>query len=411
MHDHRSPEIAEHLVPHHGHAAHPAHPAAERDLGFVLTGGGARGAYQVGVLRWIARHWPDLNAPILTGVSAGAVNTAKLAAHHGTFEQAVDELTELWKELTPDKVFRVDPGTMLRTAVRWGFRLMSGGATGPSNVRGFLDTAPLRELLEDVLVPVNGRISGIEYNLARGTLKAVALIATSYSTGQTVSFVQGRNVTPWIRPQRRTVLTELTVEHVMASAALPMFFPAVRVGDMWYGDGGVRLAAPLSPALHLGANRILAISTRYDRTQVESDAPNVVGYPPPAQVLGVLLNAVFLDLVDQDAVRLERLNHLLEELPPDKREGMRPVDLLVVRPSRDLGRLAAEFEPQLPKAFRFMTRGLGTRETKSPDLLSMLMFQPDYIARLIEIGEADAETRRDQIVRLMETETPRAATA
>jgi NTE family protein len=180
---------------------------------------------------------------------------------------------------------------------------------------------------------------------------------------------------------------------------------------MWYGDGGVRLAAPLSPALHLGANRILAISTRYDRTQVESDAPNVVGYPPPAQVLGVLLNAVFLDLVDQDAVRLERLNHLLEELPPDKREGMRPVDLLVVRPSRDLGRLAAEFEPQLPKAFRFMTRGLGTRETKSPDLLSMLMFQPDYIARLIEIGEADAETRRDQIVRLMETVTPRAATA
>jgi NTE family protein len=300
---------------------------------------------------------------------------------------------------------------MLRTAVRWGFRLMSGGATGPSNVRGFLDTAPLRDLLEEVLVPVNGRISGIEYNLARGTLKAVALIATSYSTGQTVSFVQGRNVTPWIRPQRRTVLTELTVEHVMASAALPMFFPAVRVGDMWYGDGGVRLAAPLSPALHLGANRILAISTRYDRTQVESDAPNVVGYPPPARVLGVLLNAVFLDLVDQDAVRLERLNHLLEELPPDKREGMRPVDLLVVRPSRDLGRLAAEFEPQLPKAFRFMTRGLGTRETKSPDLLSMLMFQPDYIARLIEIGEADAETRRDQIVRLMETETPRAATA
>lgn len=409
MHDDRSPEIAEHLVPHPAHSAHSAHPAAERDLGFVLTGGGARGAYQVGVLRWIARHWPDLNAPILTGVSAGAVNIAKLAAHHGTFRQAVDELTGLWTELTPAKVFRVDAGTMLKTSTRWGFRLMSGGTGGPSNVRGFLDTTPLRELLEEVLVPVNGRISGIDYNLARGTLKAVALIATSYTTGQTVSFVQGRNVTPWIRPQRRTVLTDLTVDHVMASAALPMFFPAVRVGDMWYGDGGIRLAAPLSPALHLGANRILAISTRYDRTQVESDAPNVVGYPPPAQVLGVLLNAVFLDLVDQDAVRLERLNHLLEELPPDKREGMRPVDLLVVRPSRDLGRLAAEFEPQLPKAFRFMTRGLGTRETKSPDLLSMLMFQPDYISRLIEIGEADAEARRDKIVRLMETEEPEAA--
>ena len=406
MDDQRSLDIAELMGP-----AHTAHPPAERDLGFVLTGGGARGAYQVGVLRWIARHWPELDVPILTGVSAGAVNIAKLAAHHGTFRQAVDELTALWSELTPERVFHVDPGTLLSTAFRWAFRLMSGGTTATPNVRGFLDTTPLRDLLEEVLVSVDGRINGIEYNLARGSLKAVALITTSYTTGQTVVFVQGRAVKPWVRPLRRTVLTELTIDHVMASAALPIFFPAVRIGEHWYGDGGVRLAAPLSPGLHLGANRLLAISTRYDRTQVESDTPTIVGYPPPAQVLGLLLNAVFLDLVDQDAVRLERLNLLLEELPPDKREGMRPVELLVLRPSVDLGRLAAEFEPQLPKAFRFMTRGLGTRETKSPDLLSMLMFQPDYIARLIHIGEADAEARAGEIIRLMEEEEPRAVTA
>jgi NTE family protein len=408
MPDHRKPQITELTAPLQGAMQSPA----TRELGFVLTGGGARGAYQVGVLSWIAERYPDLHVPILTGVSAGAVNAAKIAAHHGTFRQAVEELTSLWNELTPDKIFRVDPGTLFGTAMRWGLRLMSGGgALSHQNTRGFLDTQPLRELLEEVLVPVDGKIVGIEYNLNRGWLKALAIIATSYSTGQTFAFIQGRNVKTWTRPQRVTVMTDITVEHVMASAALPIFFPAVRLDSKWFGDGGIRLTAPLSPALHLGANRILAISTRYDRSQVESDTPQVVGYPPPAQVLGTLLNAVFLDLVDQDAVRLEALNRLLEALPPDKREGMRPVDLLVIRPSIDLGRLAAKFEPQLPRTFRFMTRGLGTRETKSPDLLSMLMFQPDYTARLIEIGRADAEAHASQIAALMEMEQPRALMA
>jgi NTE family protein len=192
-------------------------------------------------------------------------------------------------------------------------------------------------------------------------------------------------------------MTRLTLEHILASAALPMFFPAVRIGSEWFGDGGVRLTAPLSPALHLGANRILAISTRYDRSKAETAMPTVPGYPPPAQVLGSLLNAVFLDLIDQDALRLHRINELLERLPADRRDGMRIVDLLVIRPSRDLGRLAAEFEPQLPRAFRFMTRGLGTREQKSPDLLSLLLFQQDYIRRLMEIGARDAEARADAL--------------
>jgi NTE family protein len=371
--------------------------AGAGELGLVLTGGGARGAYQVGVLRWIARRFPQLRIPILTGVSAGAVNVVKLASHHGTFPQAVDELVGLWQELSPDEIFRVGPGDIGITALRWALRLASGGIVKPPETRGFLDTDPLRSLLVEVLVQVDGRIPGIEYNLARGVLRACAVITTSYTTGQTVVFVKGRNVEPWVRPQRRTVLTDLTVEHVMASAALPIFFPAVRIGDQWYGDGGIRLIAPLSPALHLGADRVLAISTRYDRSQAESDTHMIAGYPPPAQVLGLLMNAVFLDLVDQDVLRLERLNQLLETLPPERRLGLRPIALFVMRPSRDLGRLAAEFEPQLPRAFRFMTRGLGTRETRSPDVLSMLMFQHDYLSRLMEIGEADAEARADEL--------------
>jgi NTE family protein len=365
--------------------------AVEHALGLVLTGGGARGAYQVGVLKWIARNYPRIEVPILTGVSAGAVNTAKLAAAPGTFAQACGELETLWRSLTVEQVFRADVFTLTRSAMGWGMRLMSGGSRGAPRVRGFLDTQPLRELLYETLAPVNHEITGIDYNLSRGKLKAVAIITTSYTTGQTVVFMKGNDIEPWERPQRRTMVTPITVDTIMASAALPMFFPAVRLGSEWFGDGGIRLAAPLSPALHLGANRILAISTRYDRSLAEAQRGEISGYPPPAQVLGLLLNAVFLDLIDQDAVRLERLNKLLDKLPAEEREGMKPVRFLKVRPSQDLGTLAAKFEPRLPRAFRFMTRGLGTQEQRSPDVLALLMFQPDYLAELIDMGERDAE--------------------
>ncbi|MGH7446760.1 MAG: patatin-like phospholipase family protein [Longimicrobiales bacterium] len=365
--------------------------AVEHELGLVLTGGGARGAYQVGVLKWIARNYPDIEVPIITGVSAGAVNAGKLAATPGTFAQGCRELETLWRSLTVDQVFRADVLSLMRSTLGWGVRLVSGGSRGAPRVRGFLDTQPLRELLYETLAPVDHEITGIDYNLARGKLKAVAIITTSYTTGQTVVFMKGNSVKPWERPQRRTVIAPITVDTIMASAALPIFFPAVKLGNQWYGDGGIRMAAPLSPALHLGANRILAISTRYDRTLAEAQRAGISGYPPPAQVLGLLLNAVFLDLIDQDAVRLERLNKLLDKLPPDEREGMRPVRFLKVRPSQDLATLAAQFEPQLPRAFRFMTRGLGTQEQRSPDVLALLMFQPDYLGELIDMGEHDAE--------------------
>ena len=371
--------------------------AIEHELGLVLTGGGARGAYQVGVLKWIARNYPGIEVPIITGVSAGAVNAAKLAATPGTFAQACEELETLWRSLTVDQVFRAGGFSLARSAFGWAIRLMSGGSRGAPRVRGFLDTQPLRELLYETLAPVNHEITGIDYNLARGKLKAVAIITTSYTTGQTVVFTKGNDIEPWERPQRRTTMGPITVDTIMASAALPIFFPAVQLGREWFGDGGIRLAAPLSPALHLGANRLLAISTRYDRTVAEAEIAEISGYPPPAQVLGLLLNAVFLDLIDQDAVRLERLNLLLDKLPPEERAGMRPVRFLKVRPSQDLGSLAAKFEPQLPRAFRFMTRGLGTQEQRSPDVLSMLMFQPDYLGELIDMGERDAETISPQL--------------
>jgi NTE family protein len=373
------------------------------ELALVMGGGGARGAYQVGLLRHLARKYPTLRLPILTGVSAGALNVAHLAQHTGTFFEAVTSLERLWRSLSPEQVYRVDPPALIGNVFRWGFRLVSGGTVVETQTRGLVDTAPLRTFLMRALNPQDGVLGGIDQNLARGTLRAVALSTTDYGTGQSIVWMQGRNVEEWERPKRRSITTRLTVDHVMGSAALPFFFPAVRLEDSWHGDGGIRLTAPLSPALHLGAHKILAISTRYDRTQAEANRPLIRGYPPPAQVLSILYNAIFLDLIDQDVLRLEKMNFVLRKLPPEQRAGMRVVNILVLRPSRDLGKLSREYEPLLPGFFRFVTRGLGTRETASPDILSLLMFQADYLGRLIELGEADADARADEIEEFVST--------
>lgn len=358
----------------------------------MLGGGGARGAYQAGVLRGIGRQFPQLRIPILTGISAGAVNAAHLARHPGPLHAAADDLTELWLGLAPENVYDIDVLPLLRNVVGWGARLISGGRGHRREpIRGMVDTSPLRGFLHRALqAGADDTLPGIADNIERGVLRAVALSAISYTTGQSVTWIEGRGVEPWQRPQRSSETTRLTVPHVMASSALPMLFPAVQVGDEWFGDGGIRMNAPLSPALHLGATRILTISTRSQPTRIEATQRVVAGYPPPAQVLGVLYSSIFLDAIDADIVRLERLNRLLGPLPPSKRERMRIVDILVLRPSRDLAKLAAEFEARLPAVIRYLTRGWGTLQTASPDVLSLLLFQTEYARRLIELGEADA---------------------
>jgi NTE family protein len=364
----------------------------------MLGGGGARGAYQAGVLRGIAKRHPELRIPILTGISAGALNTIFLAAHPGLLSNAAADLVRLWLTLTPDQVYDVQPASLLSNVLRWGIRLVSGGRPRQEPTRGMVNTAPLRAFLQRALPhDPDGTFPGIAHNLTRGTLDAVALSATSYTTGQSVTWVQGRDVELWQRPQRRSEHTRLAVDHVMASSALPMLFPAVRVGGEWFGDGGVRLTAPLSPALHLGATRILTIATRYLRTRAEADRPLTEGYPPPAQVLSTLYNAIFLDLIDEDIIRLQKINRLIEDLPDEAREGMRVVEILVMRPSEDLGKLARAFEPRLPSMFRYLTRGLGTQRTASPDILSLVMFQEDYLQRLAQLGEADADAQAERI--------------
>lgn len=384
---------------------------ADGGTGLVLTGGGARAAYQVGFLRCLARRLPDANIPIITGVSAGAINAAFLAAHPGTFRESVGELSDLWSGLEVGDIFRTDAWSLFGSVLRWGRRLLSGGAGVRDGVRSLVDPKPLRRLLRDHLADDEGHIPGIAHNLERGSLRAVALTALDYNTGQTLTWVEGREIPMWERPHRRSTRTRLSVEHVMASAALPLVFPAVRIGNHWFGDGGIRHSFPLAPALHLGASQVIAISARYARSAEEAERPVVYGYPPPAQIVGQLLNAVFLDALDQDVLRTERFNSLLQHLSPEERQGMRPVEVVVLRPSQDLGRMAAEYEIDLPKVFRFLTRGLGTKKTESPDVLSLLMFHPEYLRRMMDLGEADAEDRIDELLPLFAPAHPQAPAA
>lgn len=371
-------------------------------LGLVLTGGGARGAYQVGVLRALARARPELEFEVLTGVSAGAINAAFLAAHPGNFLERVEALRELWAGLEVDAVIEVADRWFLKNALRAGLRLVSGGQGPAWKARALVDTAPLNSLLAAHLdTDGDGLLGGIERNLANGRHRAVAVTGSCYTTGRSVTWVAGNAPEVWDRPNRRAVRTELRLEHVLASSALPLLFPAVEVEGRWYGDGGVRLTAPLAPAIHLGASRILTVPTRFAGRDGESDDAMATDYPPPAQVAGVLLNAIFLDLVDQDALQLERINQLLERTP-EQHPDLRRIALEIVRPSEDLGRTANEYEARLPRGLRFLTRGLGTKEVRSNDLLSLLMFQSDYVEHLLDLGEQDGQRNLDRLTALVD---------
>ncbi len=374
------------------------------DLGLAMTGGGARAAYQVGVLRYICSKHDEFRPPIITGVSAGAVNAAHLAAYQGTFSEAVNQLAELWQELTTDKVFHTDSGFFFSNFFRWGLSFILGGSRMGPRKRSLLDSDPLRQFLEKKLASkATDRIVGIQENIDNGLLQVLGISSTNYGTGKAITWVQGHVEDHWQRPRRRSESAEITVEHVMASTALPLIFPAIKLDDGWHGDGGIRSIAPLSPTMHLGAKKILAISTRYRGGEVIPDETMIGEFAPVAQIIGVLLDSIFLDLLDYDAANMSRINMLYDEVNDKTRDTLNKVELLILRPSEDLGKLASQYEVKLPQPFRYFTRGFGTRDTKSPDSLSLLMFQPEYLNRLIELGEQDAEQNADQIEEFLTT--------
>ncbi|HEX9705559.1 MAG TPA: patatin-like phospholipase family protein [Gemmatimonadales bacterium] len=364
----------------------------------MLSGGGARAAYQIGVLTALAELHPSLTFPIFTGVSAGAINTLFLATHRGSFAEAVARLREHWSRLTVDEVFRVRPFRLGRAALRWLAQAAFGRGRGPTALRGLLDTTPLRQFLARHLDP-----GGVAHNLATGRLRAAALTATSFATGYTVTFVEGApDVALWQRARRVGVAARLTIDHVMASSALPILFPAVNIGDVFYGDGSVRQTAPLSPAIHLGARALLAIGMRTSRTA--DPRPQARDYPSAAETMGMVLDSIFLDALDPDAERLARVNRLVAALPPGTRspDGLSLVRLLMVHPSRDPADLAVGHLHTLPRGLRRVVESLGGRRVQAADFLSYLLFEPRYTTTLIDRGYDDARAARDRIARFLE---------
>jgi NTE family protein len=371
-------------------------------LGLILTGGGARAAYQVGALRAVAELVGSGRNPfpVITGVSAGAINGAALAASADDFAGGVRRLAETWLSLTPDHVYRTDVLSVASIGSRWIRNLTSGGLVTLRQVNHLLDTSPLRALLSERIAL--DRVPGL---IAAGMLRGVGVTATSYFTGTAVTFFDAvPEVSAWARSRRLGRRETLTIDHVMASAAIPVFFPPVRLGDTFYGDGQVRLTEPLSPAIHLGADRLLAIGVRYARTAAETESLNTEETAqrmlPVSQVAGVLLNALFLDHLDTDVERLDRINHTLTLASPppgDLDSPFRTIPVLTLRPSVDLGGLAADQMDHFPRMVRYLLRGMGAGRRGGFDLVSYLAFERSYVDRLQTLGYEDTLARRSEL--------------
>ena len=368
------------------------------NLGLVLTGGGARAAYQVGALRALAELFGSgpLPFPVVCGVSAGAINGSSLAAGADDFPGAVKHLTDTWLALTPEHVYRTDALSLVSIGSGWFRGLTAGGTAPPRRYNHLLDTSPLRELLGREI-----RFEAIREHVARGLVRGVAISATNYETGTSVTFFDGApEMRPWARSRRMGVKTPITLDQVMASAAIPIFFPPVQVGGSWFGDGGVRLAAPMSPALHLGADRVLVIGIRHPRTAEETVVINEAAQRddlPLSQILGVLMNAVFLDSLEPDIERVERVTEMLDTIQRPADSHLRPVHILLLQPSQDLAALASDQVMRFPRTLRFLLKGLGVSQKGGADLLSYLAFEQQYIERLVTLGYDDTRARFEEI--------------
>jgi len=370
--------------------------------GLVLTGGGARSAYQVGAVRALAEIVGPGQMPfdVIAGISAGAINGIALATGAEDFPTAAERLRNTWSKLTPDRIFRTGALRLASIGTRWIRDLSAGGLVGKSGINYLLDSSPLRKLISTE-IPI-GRM---RRHLRAGRLRGVAVSTTNYHTGSGVTFFEGAaDIQPWRRSTRIGVRARITVEHVMASAAIPIFFPPVALESSFYGDGCVRMHYPMSPAIHLGAERVLAVSVRHLRPPdetAEREARAKTDQLPLSEIAGVLLNSVFLDSLDSDLERMERTNKTLALVPREKLTNgdidVRPIPALLLRPSQDLGRLAADEYERFPSMLRYLLKGIGASGQAGEDLLSYLAFEPIYVQRVMELGYADTMARRDEI--------------
>ena len=379
-------------------------PDQNNRIGLILTGGGARAAYQVGFLRAVSHLLPR-GSPnpfkIICGTSAGAINAAALASNATDFHRSVRQLLLIWKYFHVDQVYRSDVLGVLSTGMRWLLAMLAGGL-GKNNPSSLLDNSPLSQLLRERL-----DLTGIRRSIDAKALYALSITVSGYASGQSVSFFQSvPGLAGWQRARRIGIPEIIDFEHLLASSALPFIFPAVPLRREFFGDGSMRQIAPISPALHLGADRVVVIGVGR-QMQNPPQRVKMPGYPSLAQIAGHALNSIFLDSLEVDIERLQRINNTIRLIPRDERNRhnlqLREVDVLVISPSQEIDRIAANYFHELPRSIRYLLRGLGATRTGGATLTSYLLFEPAYCRALIALGYKDTMARRDEILQFIES--------
>lgn len=376
----------------------------EKRAALILTGGGARAAYQVGVLKAIAEFLPR-NAhcpfPIICGTSAGALNAATLAVNAGNFRKGVQYLTNTWKNFHAYQIYRTDVVGVFNNSMLWlvGVVLNMIGINKLSKV-SLLDNSPLIELLEQMLP-----CEKIQDSIDAGYLHALSITASGYGSGQSVSFYQGvKQLVPWRRRGRVGIPMPIENKHLLASSALPFIFPATLINREYFGDGSMRQTAPISPALHLGATRVLIIGVSMNGNHGNYDRADIGQYPSLASIAGHTLNSIFLDSMEADLERLKKINDLVAIMPEEMRvrAEIRHVDALIILPSQPIDKIAERHATELPWTIRLLLRLIGARQQSGGTLVSYLLSEKKFCGALIDLGYQDALKRRDEIMAFLE---------